>query len=574
MPSHIEKAAELLARPLPQVIQRDDNDPENTPTDDSIHPDHIFFWDGFVEDAKKTISETDLSQDVSLTDALEGECIIVGNRFALTGRFNANVGVPLAKASIATSGTREELKNLRFADAEVVPLFGRSGALDVVLVELRKEGEELKPLLKAVGEIKKFWTAKWFNGIRVSEGEKSLGREFLKNYVKEIGQLIKFMHCTNLRYGFISNYESTIFVKWTGARRFELTDPIGFQDAGPTVRQCFYHFGTLLVDDPGFEYTGRVVELRDVETSSNSFNLRIPPSRDSTNSPLAYSELALENEDQEEDDEGIENRRVGESRPSQRPTAGSMAATTVPTEDSGDIKHEEAELIEQAPSTSIGRSRAQSPREEETLDATAEQSSPVQESIVTAAAPADVSGKPRKISDITCRSVNGKKIFLAALEGQAVIAKYWPESLFKLYTRERNTYHHLPPSPYFPQMIACGDLILSHSLTGGYILVITQEEGIQLGYKMLEETPKAEKRRIRNALIEAVKVLRERDSMHGDPQPSNVLWDSETGKLKLLDFEIMWENYDEDPADKVEVLGILGNIDDGDSDDNAMDVGE
>ncbi|KAF3214783.1 hypothetical protein TWF106_008952 [Orbilia oligospora] len=123
-------------------------------------------------------------------------------------------------------------------------------------------------------------------------------------------------------------------------------------------------------------------------------------------------------------------------------------------------------------------------------------------------------------------------------------------------------------------MIACGDLILSHSLTGGYILVITQEEGIQLGYKMLEETPKAEKRRIRNALIEAVKVLRERDSMHGDPQPSNVLWDSETGKLKLLDFEIMWENYDEDPADKVEVLGILGNIDDGDSDDNAMDVGE
>ncbi|KAF3214784.1 hypothetical protein TWF106_008953 [Orbilia oligospora] len=382
MPSHIEKVAELLARPLPQVIQRDDNDPENTPTDDSIHPDHIFFWDGFVEDAKKTISETDLSQDVSLTDALEGECIIVGNRFALTGRFNANVGVPLAKAFIATSGTREELKNLRFADAEVVPLFGRSGALDVVLVELRKEGEELKPLLKAVGEIKKFWTAKWFNG-----------------------QLIKFMHCTNLRYGFISNYESTIFVKWTGARRFELTDPIGFQDAGPTVRQRFYHFGTLLVDDPGFEYTGRVVELRDVETSSNSFNLRIPPSRDSTNSPLAYSELALENEDEEGDDEGIENRRVGESRPSQRPTAGSMAATTVPTEDSGDIKHEEAELIEQAPSTSIGRSRAQSPREEETLDATAEQSSPVQESIVTAAAPADVSGKPRKISDITCRSV-------------------------------------------------------------------------------------------------------------------------------------------------------------------------
>ncbi|KAF3084674.1 hypothetical protein TWF569_001610 [Orbilia oligospora] len=141
MPSHTEKVAELLARPLPQIIQRDGTDPENTPTDDSIHPNHIFFWDGFVEDVKKTISETDLSQDVSLTDAPEGECIIVGNRFALTGRFNANVGVPLAKASIVTSGTREELKNLRFADAEVVSLFQRSGAPDVVIPPSRDSTE-------------------------------------------------------------------------------------------------------------------------------------------------------------------------------------------------------------------------------------------------------------------------------------------------------------------------------------------------------------------------------------------------------------------------------------------------
>ncbi|KAF3084673.1 hypothetical protein TWF102_011832 [Orbilia oligospora] len=218
-------------------------------------------------------------------------------------------------------------------------------------------------------------------------------------------------------------------------------------------------------------------------------------------------------------------------------------------------------------------------------DATVKQSSPVQESIATAVTPGDVSGKPRKISDITCRSVvfknetdtyifdivetvkenhqNVKKVFRATLEGQEVIAN----------TGRRK---HLPssPSPYFPQMIAYGDLILSHSLERGCILVITQEKGIQLGYKMIEQTPKAEKRRIRNALIEAVKVLRERDSMHGDPQPSNVLWDSGTGKLKLLDFEIMWENYNEDPADKVEVLGIWGNIDDGDSDGKAMDVGE
>ncbi|KAF3132980.1 hypothetical protein TWF703_007119 [Orbilia oligospora] len=184
-------------------------------------------------------------------------------------------------------------------------------------------------------------------------------------------------------------------------------------------------------------------------------------------------------------------------------------------------------------------------------DATVKQSSPVQESIATAVTPGDVSGKPRKISDITCRSVvfknetdtyifdivetvkenhqNVKKVFRATLEGQEVIAN-----------TGRRVY------------LSC----------------------IQLGYKMIEQTPKAEKRRIRNALIEAVKVLRERDSMHGDPQPSNVLWDSGTGKLKLLDFEIMWENYNEDPADKVEVLGIWGNIDDGDSDGKAMDVGE
>ncbi|RVD89711.1 uncharacterized protein DFL_000706 [Arthrobotrys flagrans] len=63
-------------------------------------------------------------------------------------------------------------------------------------------------------------------------------------------------------------------------------------------------------------------------------------------------------------------------------------------------------------------------------------------------------------------------------------------------------------------MLAYSDTILSHFLKPGYLPVITQEEGIPLGYTM--------------------------------------------GELTLLDLEIMWQNYDGDPADEVDVSGALG----------------
>ncbi|KAK6512964.1 hypothetical protein TWF506_009126 [Arthrobotrys conoides] len=603
--SRVETVAELLARPLPQIIQRDNTDPENTLTDENIHPDHISFWNGFLEDVEKTISETDLSQNVSLTDALGGESVVVGSKQGLQGRFNANVGVAFARAFIATSGaqggdssTSERLKDLKFADAEVLSCSWRAGTPDVVVVELQVREERSTPLLRAVGEVTRYWTARGFNNIRISEGPGSTGREFLKNYTKEIGQLINFMLRSRLRYGFISNYESTIFVRRVEAKIFELTDPIGFQDVGPTVRQCFYHFGTLLLDDPNFKSRGREVDLGD---------LKIPPSRDSAKSPVPNSRPlkrpAPDDESPKSGDEGPESQEVDRPGPSKRSRTGSMATTKAPNQDSGNIRSEEAEETEHLPSIqredtliSPGNNRTQSPQEEEeTTGVPTDQPSSAEEKTDTIGASPEVGYNQIRISDITSRTIifkdetdgylfdtvevikenrqNGKRVFRGIFQGQDAIAKYWPESLVKLYKCERNTYHHLPPCPYFARMLAYGNLVVSSSLKKGHIIIITLEEGIPLGYKLLEKTSTAEKKRIRTAFIEAIKVLRGRDSMHGDPQPSNVLWDSETGGLKLLDLETMWDNYDGDPADKVEVLGVLGAIEDDDEDD-AMDGGE
>lgn len=54
-----------------------------------------------------------------------------------------------------------------------------------------------------------------------------------------LGQLVSYMRNNRLKYGFLSTYRSTVFVRRTGDFRFELSLPIDEQATNPSLRQCF-----------------------------------------------------------------------------------------------------------------------------------------------------------------------------------------------------------------------------------------------------------------------------------------------------------------------------------------------
>jgi hypothetical protein len=56
------------------------------------------------------------------------------------------------------------------------------------------------------------------------------------------------MRSRNLRYGFLSTYHATVFVRRCDNLRFELSPPILWNATGPSVRECFVALGLHLTD--------------------------------------------------------------------------------------------------------------------------------------------------------------------------------------------------------------------------------------------------------------------------------------------------------------------------------------
>ncbi|KAH1493479.1 hypothetical protein LV164_005532 [Aspergillus fumigatus] len=124
----------------------------------------------------------------------------VGNELGLTGRFNKYVCDPVAKVLSVT-----EHAHLTFGDFQAAVHTQCSDVPDVVVLSVPRLD------VIAVGELKPILD----------------------------GQLISYMRNNRLKYGFLSTYRSTVFVRRTGDFRFELSLPIDEQATNPSLRQCF-----------------------------------------------------------------------------------------------------------------------------------------------------------------------------------------------------------------------------------------------------------------------------------------------------------------------------------------------
>lgn len=55
-----------------------------------------------------------------------------------------------------------------------------------------------------------------------------------------------------LRYGFLSTYKSTIFVRRDDDFRFSLSLPVSQDATNPSLRECFAGFSVLAAEDPEY----------------------------------------------------------------------------------------------------------------------------------------------------------------------------------------------------------------------------------------------------------------------------------------------------------------------------------
>ncbi|KAF3122999.1 hypothetical protein TWF569_002015 [Orbilia oligospora] len=213
---------EALALTLPKILHRYGTRHSASLQKDFMDRRLIYYWKGFEVDVMQSLEKSDLTGELNFINPPEREVILVGNEHGLTGRFQENVGTLLGRAFDTSADSK--INRLRFGDSQVVPSGG--GEADT-----QPDIKSAKP-----SEIPETDDPAADDMRRASLGlcclEPTLG-------------IVPFntFNYVDLKYGFLSTYEHTIFVKRAGRARFEITDPIEFKNTNPTIRQCFFHMG-------------------------------------------------------------------------------------------------------------------------------------------------------------------------------------------------------------------------------------------------------------------------------------------------------------------------------------------
>lgn len=134
------------------------------------------------------------------------------------------------------------MSSMRFADIQAI-----CHASDVVPdVSLGLVNSERTPdNVYLVGELKTSWT--------VPEAYMRLNQPNTSYHLEPLmGQLANQMRMASLQYGFISTYNSTVFVKRTADTCFLLSQPVKYNALQPSLRQLFAGFCLMALSEPRY----------------------------------------------------------------------------------------------------------------------------------------------------------------------------------------------------------------------------------------------------------------------------------------------------------------------------------
>ncbi|PYI10207.1 hypothetical protein BO78DRAFT_306364 [Aspergillus sclerotiicarbonarius CBS 121057] len=230
----MEPASQLIMR-TPPPLQKLNGTDYPSMSGESISLRFFKEWENFRSDVLQACATVDLSQHVPLTDD-QTENHALGSELGLTGRFSKHICDAVSKALSVT-----HLSSLKFGDYQAFsPPREADSVPDVVMLTL----PDATPV--AVGELKTYWT------VNIERNSIARGYMNMVPLQHHLGQLVHYMRHNKLKFGFLSTYKTTIFVRRTEAYRFEVTLPIDEKERNPTLRQCFLAFAIFASNEPDF----------------------------------------------------------------------------------------------------------------------------------------------------------------------------------------------------------------------------------------------------------------------------------------------------------------------------------
>ncbi|CAG7999700.1 unnamed protein product [Penicillium salamii] len=220
----MELAQDQLARPLPPLSGKAGFSTSSR----NLHRVGLTFmseWHTFTTDALKAFREARITHEVPLHD--ETEIYSVGNKVGVTARFIQNLCNPVRRALEPSLGTAA----IHFADFQAIS-FPVGILPDICLGLVSIPG--LKNVHLVI-DLKTPWT--------IDDPDLRLNILDRSHYLEPlIGQVVAQMRMCSLRFGVLSTYQYTVFVKRVADTSFLLSPPIEYDAVQPSLRQLFTGF--------------------------------------------------------------------------------------------------------------------------------------------------------------------------------------------------------------------------------------------------------------------------------------------------------------------------------------------
>ncbi|KGO44398.1 hypothetical protein PEXP_000890 [Penicillium expansum] len=224
----------------------------------------LMAWPDFERDVIATFSSPSTHWSNNILDvriaghgsqtSISEEQLVLGDETGLQGRVNERLGRPV------TSSLQAQRHRLRMGDfkATTRAADGYRRVPDMVIFDDVSD-------IKVVGEVKAPWPDAHRDMLSDGVDDFETGQEAL--FRRGLGQIARYMRELNVKYGFMSTYEETIFLRkvdvrgvWTlqysPVMRFD--DLYTPQTEGITTRQGLYHVALLGEADSVFTRRGRV----------------------------------------------------------------------------------------------------------------------------------------------------------------------------------------------------------------------------------------------------------------------------------------------------------------------------
>lgn len=251
----MQTASQVLESPLP-VIRHANGMLHASVSSELLNESYMHLWTTFDQEIRLALAPLNLNFQVPHVDFAGGEAYLVGNKTGLSGRFINNVCVPVVKVLALSSQPSLVIGDIQaFAvTTEIIP---------DVSIGVTINNDDRMTEVKVVGEFKTFWTLELAQ-LSVSNivsrvqlaphlGMCSSPQRYTTITDISTGQLVVQMRQFGLRYGFLSTYQGTMFVKRTADFAFRVSRPIRALDTNLSVRQCFAGF--CILADQAHDYT-------------------------------------------------------------------------------------------------------------------------------------------------------------------------------------------------------------------------------------------------------------------------------------------------------------------------------